>query len=298
MAEVFLARQRCLQVFAAGIVLWELCTGRRLYGGKCDLASMVAIVREPAPLASSVVPDLPPELDEILQRALARSQSERYASALDMRNDLEALVQSRGWPSNALAVARELKALFPPVELFDDGPTVASPPNAEMPVVVEQPEALPPALVAGAPSVPTIDPALHSFFEMEPLDHSNADAGMSQGSDTVQIYDDWSGESVSISVSQPIVHSRRWRWALTAALVCFALCGLSLAVVRYFHRDLARPDFSNKAYTPSACSAGTSARRRSRHDRREVVHEPVFLELLCGAVADRRKPAGVLERYA
>jgi eukaryotic-like serine/threonine-protein kinase len=208
-------------VFAAGIVLWELLTGKRLFGGMSEVESMVAIVNESAPPPSSVIPGLPPEIDEILARALARSADDRYASASEMRRDLEALMRQQHWASNAMTVEQELLALFKPAELFDDGPTTATPPRDELPaddLAAGEPPPVSIEMVAGEPSVE---------LELDAL------AEMSQPSGSRHtLYDDWPVDARSGSV----VRTRRWRRAIAAALALFVLGGLGSAVVRYYDR--------------------------------------------------------------
>ena len=226
-------------VFAAGIVLWELLTGRRLFGRKSEVESMVAIVNDTAPPAASVVPSLPPEIDEILQKALARSADERYASANEMRRDLEALMQQQGWQSNAMAVERELRALFLPLELFDDGPTTATPPSDEMPVAEELP-AQPVSMEMDADEpmadealgAPAAESAGESIAQMEPFDLPDVLAEMSQPNHSGEtLYDDWVDAK-----SGSVVRPRRWRRVIAAALACFALGCLGSAAVRYYDR--------------------------------------------------------------
>lgn len=76
-------------VFAAGIVLWELLAGRRLYKAGPD-ESLLDVARKAA------IPELPTrDLDDearlfaIVAKALARSPEERFGSAADMRCELE-----------------------------------------------------------------------------------------------------------------------------------------------------------------------------------------------------------------
>src|SRR5262249_8907364 len=77
-----------VDVFAAGIILWELLAGKRLVLGGTDLATgrlgRGAGVPPPAQINRSV----PPELDEIIKRSLARDPETRYQSARDFGRDL------------------------------------------------------------------------------------------------------------------------------------------------------------------------------------------------------------------
>lgn len=89
--EQVLARgvDRRSDIFSAGVVLWELLTGRRLFGRTSDAATLYAIMHEPVPPPSRFRPEIPRELDTIIMRALSRSPHERYGSALEMASALE-----------------------------------------------------------------------------------------------------------------------------------------------------------------------------------------------------------------
>ena len=71
-------------VFACGICLYEMAAGRMLFmdGGALELLDKVRRA-DIAPL-SSIRTDIPPELERIIHRALARDRDDRYASAAEM----------------------------------------------------------------------------------------------------------------------------------------------------------------------------------------------------------------------
>src|SRR4051812_4893460 len=75
-------------VFALGIVLWEILTGKRLFRRETELATMRAIVDDPIPKPSDVAA-VPPELDAIVMRALRKRRDARFATAGEMAEALE-----------------------------------------------------------------------------------------------------------------------------------------------------------------------------------------------------------------
>jgi serine/threonine-protein kinase len=85
---------RRTDVFATGVVLHELVTGRRLFGGEKedDFATIRRILRGSYPAPGTVVPDVPPGLDAVVSRALARAPKDRYANAADFQAALEQAV--------------------------------------------------------------------------------------------------------------------------------------------------------------------------------------------------------------
>lgn len=79
-------------LFSLGIVLHEMLTGRRLFKGDGDAASLEKIKSGKIPSPSQVNQRVPPALDEIVMRALDRDREQRYATAQDMQEALEAYI--------------------------------------------------------------------------------------------------------------------------------------------------------------------------------------------------------------
>ncbi|MGC1254825.1 MAG: protein kinase, partial [Candidatus Acidiferrales bacterium] len=78
-------------LFSFGAVLYEMATGRMAFPGNSAAVIHDAILnRAPTPLAR-VNPDLPPELERIVNKALEKERKLRYQSATDIRTDLQRL---------------------------------------------------------------------------------------------------------------------------------------------------------------------------------------------------------------
>ncbi len=97
-------------VFALGVVLWEVLTGRRLYRRETELATMRAILDDPIPRPSEIA-DVPAELDAVVMRALRKRRDARFASAHEMAQALERFAFSNEGFS-PLQVASYMKGLF------------------------------------------------------------------------------------------------------------------------------------------------------------------------------------------
>ncbi|MCC7111611.1 MAG: serine/threonine protein kinase, partial [Deltaproteobacteria bacterium] len=95
---------RRTDVFALGIVLYELLTRRRLFRDKSDLLIMQKITSETVPAPSTVNKDIDAELDAICAKALTRRREERFSSAGELAEALDAwlVTHSRGDPRLAL----------------------------------------------------------------------------------------------------------------------------------------------------------------------------------------------------
>jgi serine/threonine-protein kinase len=99
-------------VFALGIVLYELATTTRLFKATNEVAVMDAIVKGRAPLPRVRRPDLPNELAMIIMRALATDPERRYQTADELRVALDRFAEGAGLATSAAAVASVLKKMF------------------------------------------------------------------------------------------------------------------------------------------------------------------------------------------
>jgi len=68
-------------VFSLGVVLWETCSGRRLFKSMSDMRTAERVLRGEVRLASSFRPAISPELDAVILRALAPNPDDRYPTA-------------------------------------------------------------------------------------------------------------------------------------------------------------------------------------------------------------------------
>jgi eukaryotic-like serine/threonine-protein kinase len=75
-------------VYSVGCLLYELVTGAPPFTGDSPVSVAYQHVREDPRLPSSINPAIPPELDAILMKAMAKNPANRYQSAADMRSDL------------------------------------------------------------------------------------------------------------------------------------------------------------------------------------------------------------------
>jgi serine/threonine-protein kinase len=99
-------------VFALGVILYELTTGRRLFRGS-DVEIMTAIVERDVAPPSRHVPNYPPELELIVLQALARDRSRRTASAAHLALSLDQFCMQNSLVSGALVVAQYVRTIYP-----------------------------------------------------------------------------------------------------------------------------------------------------------------------------------------
>ena len=82
-------------LWALGVVLYEMCTGTRPFGGEHVGAILYSIVHEQPSPAASLRQDLPPHVGTILDRLLAKDPTTRYADAETLISDLTSTVAHR-----------------------------------------------------------------------------------------------------------------------------------------------------------------------------------------------------------
>jgi serine/threonine-protein kinase len=83
---------RRADVFAAGLVMWEALTRRRLFVGEDASDVLRKILKEDVPAPSELVPGLSPELDQVVLRALCKDPERRYQNARDVALDIERII--------------------------------------------------------------------------------------------------------------------------------------------------------------------------------------------------------------
>src|SRR5262249_13175507 len=125
-----LAVTRQADIYAAGVMLWELLTGERLFEADTEIEALLQRLREqtdPVP-PSECVPEVTSVLEAVVGRALSREARHRFATAEEMAlalkdhcppappEDVAQYVQRMG-----VAELERLAALVKEVEAFEEG---------------------------------------------------------------------------------------------------------------------------------------------------------------------------------
>ncbi len=166
---------RRVDVWALGVCLWELLTGRRLYGKRSDVELIHAIVNEPFKPPSMFVP-IPAALDTIVMRALERDIDRRTPTARALGRELSTFVAASGLPAGVAELAdlmaeldgaERTKRLDVVASLLADPPAIESEPTRaprrgqgteDVPTLPPPPAPAP--LLAGTATV--VPPDLHT----------------------------------------------------------------------------------------------------------------------------------------
>ncbi len=92
-------------IFAVGILLWEMLAGRRLFLGDSDFKTVQLVQNAVLPQLVLINPSVPAELEVIIGRALAKAVEDRYSSALEFGKELTKFLFQYGKPVNAFDIA-------------------------------------------------------------------------------------------------------------------------------------------------------------------------------------------------
>ncbi|MBK7862316.1 MAG: serine/threonine protein kinase [Archangiaceae bacterium] len=99
-------------LYAVGLILFELLSGRRAFDQPTDLAVMSALMFLPSPRLAGAAPSVSPELDEVVWGAMQRDPARRPGTARELREQLERVALSPRW--SAADVAQWLQRLPEP----------------------------------------------------------------------------------------------------------------------------------------------------------------------------------------
>ncbi len=123
-------------LYSLGVVLYELLTGKTPFDGETPVEiAMKHLSNTPEP-PSKLRPDIPPELDMVVLRALAKNPDDRYQSADEMEADLERVARGAGVSAATVDSATQVLRR-PPAAATADAATsatmIAPPPSTRAP---------------------------------------------------------------------------------------------------------------------------------------------------------------------
>ncbi|MCA9518075.1 MAG: serine/threonine protein kinase [Myxococcales bacterium] len=99
-------------IFAAGIVLWELLANRRLFLAKTDVETVEIVRKAEVPPLSKLNPEVTAEFEEIVVKALARDPKKRYTTARELGDALADYLFRHGLKTTSYDLAQMIDKLF------------------------------------------------------------------------------------------------------------------------------------------------------------------------------------------
>ena len=100
-------------IFSLGVVLHELLTGRDLFARGSDAGTLRAALDCDVPPPSSLEAGLPPAIDALVMKALARDPDQRYSTARELAFALESFLLDHRAPASGLALVHFMEELYP-----------------------------------------------------------------------------------------------------------------------------------------------------------------------------------------
>ena len=98
-------------IFAVGILLYEMLTGKRLFYGETDYQTVELVRNAKIPPIKPQNPQVEPELEDIVRKALAKRKEDRYQNATDLQDALAQYSYSRGLKVIARDIAELVRAV-------------------------------------------------------------------------------------------------------------------------------------------------------------------------------------------
>jgi hypothetical protein len=115
-------------VFALGVVLYELTTGRRLFRGN-DIQVMTQIVEQDVIPPSRLLANYPAELEQVVINALARDRGKRTPSSAHLALALDQFCMRSGLVTGPLVISHYVRTLFPYERANEEGMGIAQIPS-------------------------------------------------------------------------------------------------------------------------------------------------------------------------
>jgi eukaryotic-like serine/threonine-protein kinase len=136
---------RRADVFAIGILLWELFTGRRLFYGDTDYQTVELVRQARIPSLAALNPDVEPELEAVVRKSLAREPNDRYQEAADLGDALAQYLFSR----RMKVTARDIASLVRDVQIEQARRRSLAPQDSIIDVLIQDEMAKVTSLVGG-----------------------------------------------------------------------------------------------------------------------------------------------------
>jgi serine/threonine protein kinase len=103
---------RRADIFAVGVILWELTSRARLWGNRSDVEIIRCLVCDEIPKLPQRIADAEPELARIVHKAIASAPGQRFATAAEFQLELERLLATRGSVPQQSQIAELMETVF------------------------------------------------------------------------------------------------------------------------------------------------------------------------------------------
>jgi hypothetical protein len=197
-------------IFACGIVLYELLTGERLFVGESDFSTLEKVRNVEIIPPSTYNRQDPRELERIVLKALAKDVEDRYQNAIDLHDDLQSFIYTAGefysrkdlaaWMKGARRTTSMPAAVPPPMPGAGGAPTRPPPPPTSLRSTQGVPVVPPPASM----TMPSMSAAANAAAAAESIGPPKADLNWDDDELETQIYDNPEEEAAAKSGRAPM----------------------------------------------------------------------------------------------
>ena len=105
-----------VDIYATGILLWEMLAGRRLFAGGSEIEMLLQVQKGEIPSIREIDPTISPELEACLKKFLERDRDQRYQRMKDAEKDLGQILNKLGGP-DAAPLDEYTRDVIPPEEI-------------------------------------------------------------------------------------------------------------------------------------------------------------------------------------
>src|SRR5580700_9413380 len=103
---------RRADLFSMGVMMWEAATGKRLWKGVPDITILQRLLSGEIQTPRSVKPEVPEKLETIIMKALSHQREDRYETAADLQNAVDAYLEETGERASARDVGKLIGTHF------------------------------------------------------------------------------------------------------------------------------------------------------------------------------------------
>lgn len=97
-------------IYALGVIVFEMLTGRQPYEADTPMAVVVKHITDPVPHILDVNPNLPSDLEKVIEKAMAKNRDDRYATAKEFASELMAVARGESPTFSSAPVGQHQKS--------------------------------------------------------------------------------------------------------------------------------------------------------------------------------------------